>query len=165
MSEAGCSFWNESYPGACPARIRFFPVEKTMNKTIVVLAFFAAALLAGYYLQSLNTPAPAKPSKDVADEDTEAKEKFSQRQVGMPLDMQNAEGVTGYAAASPILGSEPKPVSAKPYEMANDQELFQFEDNKIGPECCPSPFSTDLGCVCLTDKQIKDFNKRGGNRA
>jgi hypothetical protein len=135
-----------------------------MNKTIVVVAFFAAALLAGYFFQSMSVPAPAKPSKDV-DSESPAKETFAQRQVGMPLDMQNAEGVTGYAAASPILGSEPKPVSVKPYEMANDQELFQFDGNKIGAECCPSPFSTDRGCVCLTDAQLKEFSKRGGNRA
>lgn len=147
--------------GSAHARIRFFPVKKTMNKTLVVLAFFVAAALAGYFL---TLPPAVKPSKDV-DAEAPEKEKFAQREVGMPLDMQNAEGVSGYAAASPILGSEPKPVSAKPYEMANDQELFQFSDNKIGADCCPSPFSTDLGCVCLTDKQIKEFNSRGGNRA
>lgn len=131
-----------------------------MNKTIVIAAFFLAALLAGYALQTMSVPAPAK-----ATEETPAKEKFAQRQVGMPLDMQNAAGVTGYAAASPILGSEPKPVSEKPYEMANDQELFQFEGNRVSADCCPSPFSGDRGCVCLTDKQIKEFATRGGNRA
>ena len=147
--------------GSSRARIRFFPGKKTMNKTLVVLAFFVAAALAGYFM---TMPAAPKPGKDV-EPDTAEKEKFSQRQVGMPLDMQNSEGVSGYAAASPLLGSEPKPVSAKPYEMANDQELFQFSGNKIGADCCPSPFSTDRGCVCLTDKQIKEFSTRGGNRA
>ena len=107
----------------------------------------------------MSVPAPAK-----ATEETSTKETFAQRQVGMPLDMQNS-GVTGYAQSSPILGSEPKPVSDKPYEMANDTELFQFEGNRIGADCCPSPFSTDRGCVCLTDKQIKEFGSRGGNRA
>lgn len=137
-----------------------------MNKTIVVLAFFVAAAFAGYLFRTMSVPAPAKPSKDIdADSEPTKKETFAQRQVGMPLDMQNAEGVSGYAAASPILGSEPKPVSTKPYEMANDQELFQFEDNKIGADCCPSPFSTDRGCVCLTDAQLKQFASRGGNRA
>lgn len=136
-----------------------------MNKTLVVVAFFVAAVLAGYFFQTMSAPAPAKPSKDVDSDSEGGKEKFSQRQVGMPLDMQNAEGVSGYAAASPILGSEPKPVSTKPYEMANDQELFQFQNNKVGADCCPSPFSTDTGCVCLTDSQIKAFASRGGNRA
>lgn len=129
-----------------------------MNKTVAILAFFVAALLAGYVLKSMSAPAP---SKDM----DEKKETFAQRQVGMPLDMQNAGDVTGMAATSPILGSEPKPISEKPYEMANDQELFQFEGNRISADCCPSPFSSDRGCVCLTDKQIKEFNTRGGNRA
>ena len=85
-----------------------------------------------------------------------------QREKGMPLDMQP---VAGYSGTSPILGSEPKPVPEKPYEMANDQELFQFEDNRISADCCPGPFSTDRGCVCLTDEQIRQFANRGGNRA
>jgi hypothetical protein len=49
--------------------------------------------------------------------------------------------------------------------MSNDNELFLFESNKISADCCPSPFSSDKGCVCLTDKQIADFASRGGNKA
>ena len=79
--------------------------------------------------------------------------------------MQASEGVTGFAAASPLLGSEPKPVPLRPYEMSNDQELFQFQDNRVSADCCPSPFSSDRGCVCLTDAQIQQFESRGGNRA
>lgn len=128
-----------------------------MQKTIVVLVFFLAALLAGLYARSMMVP--SVPSKDMEDE---SKEKFMQREKGMPLDM---EPVAGYTGASPILGSEPKPISEKPYEMANDQELFQFESNRVSADCCPSPFSTDRGCICLTDAQIKEFSTRGGNRA
>jgi hypothetical protein len=123
-----------------------------MQKTIVVLAFFLAALLAGLFM---SVPAPAKVSDD-------NKEHFMQREKGMPLDMQPVEG---YSGSSPILGSEPKPVSEKPYDMANDQELFQFEGNRISADCCPSPFSSDTGCVCLTDEQRRQFANRGGNRA
>lgn len=126
-----------------------------MQKTIVVLAFFLAALLAGLFM---SVPAPAKVSEDNSD----GKERFMQREKGMPLDMQPVEG---YAGTSPILGSEPKPVSEKPYDMANDQELFQFEGNRISADCCPSPFSSDTGCVCLTDEQRRQFANRGGNRA
>ena len=128
-----------------------------MQKTVVVLIFFLAALLAGVFAQSMMA-APAKP----ADDNTAAKETFMQREKGMPLDM---EPVAGYTGTSPILGSEPKPISEKPYDMANDQELFQFEGNRISADCCPSAFSTDRGCVCLTDAQLKDFANRGGNRA
>jgi hypothetical protein len=127
-----------------------------MQKTIVVLTFFLAALLAGLFAMSARVP--EKP----ADDNTDGKEKFMQREKGMPLDM---EPVAGYAGTSPILGSEPKPVSEKPYDMTNDQELFQFEGNRISADCCPSAFSTDRGCVCLTDAQLKDFANRGGNRA
>ena len=138
-----------------------------MKKTTVVLAFFVAALLAGWFLQSVAVPPAAKASGE--DTQTAKKETFRmQREVGMPLDMQAVQGpagVQGYEGTPPLLGSEPKPVSAQPYDMANDQELFQFEGNKVSADCCPSPFSSDRGCVCLTDKQVQEFASRGGNRA
>jgi len=127
-----------------------------MKRTVVVIIFFLAALLAGLFLSMPTPPGEV------------AKEHFAQRQVGMPLDMQSVEGggvPAGYNGTSPLLGSEPKPLSEKPYDMANDQELFQFENNKISADCCPSPFSSDRGCVCLTDSQRKEFESRGGNRA
>ena len=128
-----------------------------MQKTTAVLVFFIAALLAGFFARSMMTP--PVPSKDMEEP---GKEKFMQREKGMPLDMQAVEG---YAGTSPILGSEPKPISEKPYDMANDQELFQFEGNRISADCCPSPFSSDTGCVCLTDAQRREFANRAGNRA
>ncbi len=131
-----------------------------MQKTVAVLIFFIAAVLAGWFAQTMRV-APAKASEDGAD----GKEKFMQKERGMPLDMQTVGGPAGYAGTSPILGSEPKPVSEKPYDMANDQELFQFEGNRISADCCPSPFSSDTGCVCLTDAQRAEFASRGGNRA
>jgi hypothetical protein len=132
-----------------------------MRKTIAVLIFFVAALLAGYFARSM-VPAPSK----VSEEPEDGKERFMQKQRGMPLDMQKADGgfVSGYDGVSPILGSEPKPLSEKPYDMANDQELFQFQDNRVSADCCPSPFSSDTGCVCLTDAQLKLFESRGGNK-
>jgi len=134
-----------------------------MNKTTVVLAFFVAALLAGWFLRTMAVPPAAK-----AEGQTAKKETFAQQERGMPVDMQAVEGppgVQGYEGTPPLLGSEPKPLSLKPYDMANDQELFQFEGNKVSADCCPSPFSTGGGCVCLTDKQIGEFASRGGNRA
>ena len=137
-----------------------------MKRTAIVLAFFAAALLAGWFLKYVSVPPAAKASGE--DTQSAKKETFMQREVGMPLDMQSVQGpagVQGYEGTPPLLGSEPKPVSAQPYDMSNDQELFQFEGNKISADCCPSPFSSDRGCVCLTDKQINEFASRGGNRA
>jgi len=127
-----------------------------MNRSIFVGLLFVAALafaLVGSTMMS-------RPVQ------TEEKETFAQREVGMPLDMQAVEGATGvagYSGTPPLLGSEPKPISDKPYDMANDNELFLFEGNRMSADCCPSPFSGDRGCICLTDKQMKEFQSRGGN--
>ena len=137
-----------------------------MKKTTLIITLFVAALLAGLFLQWSAASAPIKKTKE--EPQTAAKERFMQQERGMPLDMQSVEGPTGvqgFSGTPPLLGSEPKEVPLKPYEMANDSELFAFQNNKISADCCPSPFSSDTGCVCLTDAQIQDFSKRGGNRA
>lgn len=129
-----------------------------MNRTTAVYAFFIAAVLAGLFLKFMAPTTPVVVEK----------ESFMQREKGMPLDMvatEGAMGVAGYNGTPPLLGSEPKPLSEKPYEMANDNELFQFSGNKVGADCCPSPFSSDIGCICLTDAQRKEFASRGGNRS
>lgn len=141
-----------------------------MNKTVFVVTLFISALLAGFFIRYLMTTAsPVGRSKEEPESESDSeKEHFAQRQVGMPLDMQSVEGsvgVAGYNGTPPLLGSEPKPVPERPYDMANDTELFQFANNKVSADCCPSPFSGDGGCVCLTDKQISDFATRGGNRS
>jgi hypothetical protein len=127
-----------------------------MNRSILLGLLFVAAL-AFALVGSTMMSRPAQ---------TEEKETFAQREVGMPLDMQPVEGATGvagYSGTPPLLGSEPKPISDKPYDMANDNELFLFEGNRMSADCCPSPFSGDRGCICLTDKQMKEFQSRGGN--
>jgi hypothetical protein len=137
-----------------------------MKKTAVLVAMFLAALLAGIFLQVTRKPSPVRRGSVSDSED--GKERFFQREVGMPLDMQTVTGpvgVAGYSGTPPLLGSEPKPVPERPYDMANDTELFQFEGNRMSADCCPSPFSGDRGCVCLSDKQLADFASRGGNRS
>ena len=91
------------------------------------------------------------------------KEHFSQRSVGMPVDFK--EPVQPVDGTSPILGSEAKPVSQKQYEVANDSQLFAFANTKASAECCPSVFSTDSGCLCLSDTDLAAMYSRGGNRA
>ena len=139
-----------------------------MKKTAVLVSLFLAALLAGVFLRYTSTPSPIRRGS-VSDSDSEdGKEGFFQRERGMPLDMQPTTGpteVAGFSGTPPLLGSEPKPVPERPYDMANDNELFQFEGNRMSADCCPSPFSGDRGCVCLTDKQISAFASRGGNRS
>jgi hypothetical protein len=136
-----------------------------MKKTTLIFTIFVAAFLAGLFLLGATYVVPVKTKEE---SQTAAKETFMQKERGMPLDMVPVEGpvgVQGYSGTPPLLGSEPKEVPLKPYEMANDSELFAFQNNKIGADCCPSPFSTDTGCVCLTDAQIQNFSSRGGNRA
>jgi hypothetical protein len=137
-----------------------------MKKTAVVLVLFLAALLTGVFMRFWGPSSPVKCGSDSESED--GKERFFQREIGMPLDMQavaGKTGVAGYNGTPPLLGSEPKPVPERPYDMANDQQLFQFEGNRMSADCCPSPFSGDRGCVCLTDKQLAEFASRGGNRS
>ena len=49
-------------------------------------------------------------------------------------------------------------------EPLKNGELVMFAKNKSKPECCPSPYSTSTGCVCITPEQINYLNTRGGNR-
>lgn len=42
--------------------------------------------------------------------------------------------------------------------------LFMLAHNMTSPLCCPSTFSTDRGCVCLTKEQRDLINSRGTNR-
>jgi hypothetical protein len=122
-----------------------------MKRTTAVLAFFVAALLAGLFVNS--TLLAAAP---------DVKERFMQQEKGMPLETQSVQGFSGM---SPLLGTEPMPTPEHPYDQTDDQKLYTFANNKQSAECCPSPFSGDLGCVCLTNEQKAEFGSRGGNRS
>ena len=49
-------------------------------------------------------------------------------------------------------------------EPLKNGELVIFAKNKFKPECCPAPYSSSTGCVCMTPEQINYLNTRGGNR-
>ena len=49
-------------------------------------------------------------------------------------------------------------------EPLKNGELVLFAKNKFKPECCPAPYSSSTGCVCMTPEQINYLNTRGGNR-
>ena len=129
----------------------FLSTNTSMKRTTAVLAFFVAALLAGMFVNS--TLLSSEPA---------VKEKFMQQEKGMPLATQS---VTGFSGSSPILGTEPMPTPEHPYSQTDDAPLYAFANNKQSAECCPSPFSGDLGCVCLTNEQKTEFAGRGGNRS
>lgn len=125
-----------------------------MEKTNLVFAFFIAAVLAGLFVRYMGTNVP--------------RESFIQKSAGMPL---NAQGMGPYdqvsmSGASGWAASEPLPVGQHPVNVPLDSnKLMLLETNTVSPECCPSAFNTDTGCVCLTDSDKKLFASRGGNKA
>lgn len=44
-----------------------------------------------------------------------------------------------------------------------DDSMFMFAKNISSPYCCPSTYSSDMGCVC-TNKQQRDMISSRGNR-
>ena len=44
------------------------------------------------------------------------------------------------------------------------RSLFAFTYNQCHPDCCPSTYSCDHGCVCTTEQQRNFINSRGRNR-
>uniref|UniRef100_A0A6C0F1I0 Uncharacterized protein n=1 Tax=viral metagenome TaxID=1070528 RepID=A0A6C0F1I0_9ZZZZ len=129
-----------------------------MNKTSLVLAFLVAAVLAGLFVRFNLFGA--------------AQENFMQQPVGAPLNaggigpydgVSIGGGVSGWASTEPtadLKGAAPLPSAA-----AKDNELMFLVDNKVNSDCCPSAFTTDTGCVCLSDEQKSLMASRGGNRA
>lgn len=128
-----------------------------VDKTTLIVAVFVAAILAGLFVQyGMSSPLGSN------------KETFMQKEAGMPL---NAGGIGPYDGAS--LGkasgwaaTEALPVGTSPASTHLDtNKLMLLADNKVSSECCPSPFNTDTGCVCLTETDKKLMASRGGNRA
>ena len=46
----------------------------------------------------------------------------------------------------------------------NRQDLNIFKKNKCSPDCCPSQYSCDRGCICIDDSQKEQLYSRGGNK-
>jgi hypothetical protein len=112
-----------------------------MTRTPVVLAFFFGALLLGLYVSLQGTKT----------------ESFTMAtELGSPVPT---------SAVYPVEegSSGPGKLDPKPYKITPDENLFDFDENRKGDECCPSPFVSDEGCICVTEKQKKQFAARGGN--
>jgi hypothetical protein len=123
-----------------------------MQRTPVIVAFFLAAALVGMFLRFTDMSGGKEtftlPSDEMA-----------------PLDTVSSPGISPYNGTSPLLGSEAKPVDEKAWDVADDNKLMQFANNKIGPECCPSPYSTGAGCICLTQQDLNAAASRYGNKS
>lgn len=132
-----------------------------ISKTNLVIAFLVAALLAGVFVR-FNLLGSVMPST----------EHFMQKPVGAPLNaggigpydqVSIGDGISGWAANEPVpslKGASPLPSGA-----AKDNELMYLVGNKVDADCCPSAFTTDTGCVCLSEQQQDFMASRGGNRA
>lgn len=132
-----------------------------MDKTTLVIAFFAAAILAGLFVQYGGNLAPAPASK----------EHFMQKQVGAPVsgpgigpyDSVSLDGgVSGWGATEPHSAA---PIGTGLPSQADDGKLMFLVGNKVDPSCCPAAFNTDTGCVCLTEENKAFMGSRAGNRA
>ena len=111
-----------------------------MKRTPVVLAFFVASLMVGIYLAF----------------QVQTTETFTLTQeIGEPVKSSVVPVSSG--------GSGPKELKEEPYEVTEDAKLFAFDDNRKSADCCPSPFVSDMGCVCMTSEQTAQFASRGGN--
>ena len=119
-----------------------------MNRTLLVLGFFLAAIAVGLMGRF------------------HVKEPFMQQDSGKPL---NSGGMGPYDQAGPVSGwasnENAMPVGTQPVSEALDSNKLMFlVGNKSDASCCPSTLSTDTGCVCLSGKDSDLMNKRGGNK-
>jgi hypothetical protein len=129
-----------------------------MDKTSLVIAFLAAAVLAGLFVQYGPNVAP--------------KETFVQKSVGAPISgaamgpydsVSMDGGLSGWAANEPHSAA---PISAHGLpSQADSNKLMFLVGNKTDPSCCPAAFNTDSGCVCLTEQDRGLMASRAGNRA
>lgn len=42
-------------------------------------------------------------------------------------------------------------------------QLFFFKDTKFKPSCCPSTYTSSIGCACMSKNQFQHLTERGGN--
>lgn len=125
------------------------------------MAFLLAAILAGVFVQFGASSLPAPSSK----------EDFMQKSVGAPMNgvgigpydsVSLDGGISGWASTEPHSAA---PVGAGLPSQAQDGKLMFLVGNKVDPDCCPAAFTTDTGCVCLSEQDKNFMGSRAGNRA
>ena len=123
-----------------------------MQRTPVIVAFFLAAALVGMFLRFTDMSGGKETFKLPSDKMA-------------PIDISDTPGISPYNGTQPIRGSDAGTVGDKSWEAADDNKMMQFANNKIGPECCPSPYSTGAGCICMTNDDISGAASRYGNKS
>jgi len=68
------------------------------------------------------------------------------------------DGVSNWKCNTPN-----EPLNGPAFDVGPDS-LFMFKNNQCKPECCPSSYACDGGCVCTTPDQRQVIASRGGNR-
>jgi hypothetical protein len=121
-----------------------------MNRTLLVLGLFLGALVTGLLMRfNVTIPMPTQ-------------EHFMQKEVGSPI---GAAPIGPYDSGAQGWASTEAPVGSLPASSALEQNKLMFmADAKTDPSCCPSAFSTDTGCVCLSPKDQDLLGRRGGNK-
>jgi hypothetical protein len=72
---------------------------------------------------------------------------------GTPLPLEPRYSIQGSNNGPPVDGTKNTP-----------NDMFMFAYNQCRPECCPSTYSCDKGCVCTNKQQREFLNSRGNNR-
>ena len=90
-------------------------------------------------------------------------EHFMQKDAGMPLD---GPAMGPYdTAMGGWMSSEHMPVGGLPQNSFKEENNPMFlVGNKISPSCCPAAFTSDSGCVCLSESDKDFMASRGGNK-
>ena len=85
----------------------------------------------------------------------------------LPPKPKSKEGFANISPA-PVGGSAPCVNPLLPYAQNNcgpiDINQFFFDQIQFKPECCPSTYSSSMGCACMCPEQLRYLNSRGGNR-
>ena len=74
---------------------------------------------------------------------------------------------SGAPPAHEMRPAQPDPYQTLPVdgEPGSPKSMFIFSKNAMSTACCPSQYTSDMGCVCLTPEQKKWMSHRGANRS
>jgi hypothetical protein len=118
-------------------------MAKDVSKSTLAAGFFVAALIVGFLASR--------------------SEGFMQKDAGMPMD---GPAMGPYdTSMGGWMSSEHMPVGGLPQNSFKEENKLMFlVGNETKPECCPAAFTTDSGCVCLTQADSDLMAHRGGNK-
>ena len=90
------------------------------------------------------------------------REGFGLQTVAMPEG--GGDGLYNGVDATGMWADQPGLAPLKPYDAANDNQLFMYQESTFSGECCPGAISNDAGCLCPSAHEKREWLTRGGNR-